>query len=108
MINVVIRVERPYHTRPPLAAGLFVNVEITGRSLPDAARISRAALRQGGIAWVVKDGRLHFRRLDVALIQDDTALIRSGLGDGDLVVISTLKSVSDGMRVRVAEPEKEG
>lgn len=108
MVNVVVRVERPYAKRPPLAVGLFVSVEIAGRSLPDAVSIPRAALHQGNVVWVVeKGGRLRFRKVDVALIQQEQAILRSGLKTGDAVVVTPLKAVTDGMIVRVFGVDQE-
>ena len=65
MINVVVRVNKPYAKKPPLALGLFVTVRIEGCTLPHAALIPRSALRQGNMVWVVdKNNRLHFRKVE--------------------------------------------
>jgi RND family efflux transporter MFP subunit len=107
-VDVVVRVERPYAEKPPLAAGLFVTVDIEGRTLPEAALIPRAALREGNVVWVVKNGeRLRFRDVEVARIQRDEALVTAGLEQGERVVITQLKAVTDGMRVRVATVQEE-
>jgi len=103
MVNVVIRVDKPYAAMPPLAAGLFATVQIQGRTLQNAALIPRAALRENSRVWVVEsDGRLKFRRVKVARVENQRALISSGLNNGELVVVSSLNVVSDGMQVRVA------
>ncbi len=103
MINVVIRVKNPYMNKPPLAVGLFVTVDIEGHTLPNCALIPRSALRQGHVAWVVdNENRLRFRKVDVARVQGEEVLIRSGLKNGETLVISPLKVVTDGMKVRVA------
>lgn len=103
MINVVIRVKKPYMKRPPLAVGLFVAVDIEGHTLSNCALIPRSALRQGHVAWVVdNENRLRFRKVDVARVQGEKVLIRSGLKNGESLVISPLKVITDGMKVRVA------
>lgn len=103
MITVIIRVNRPYATKPPLAIGLFATVDIRGRVLSDAAVIPRAALRQGNIVWTVDDqGILCFRTVRVALHQGEKIVIKSGLRDGEMVVFSPLKAATDGMTVRTA------
>ena len=108
MINVVVRVEKPYVTRPPLVAGLFVTVEIEGHTLENAAVIPRSALRENNIVWVVGDGgQLKFRKVEVARLGTDQAILRSGLEDGDMVVISGLKAVTDGMQVRISPPSED-
>ncbi len=104
MINVVVRVDNPYAKKPPLAVGFFVSVEIKGRSLPKAAVIPRSALHQDNVVWIVDDGgRLRFRKVDVARIQGDRAIVRAGLENGAKVIITPLKAVTDGMAVRVGE-----
>ena len=108
MINVVVRVEKPYATRPPLVAGLFVTVEIEGHTLENAAVIPRSALRENNIVWVVGDGgQLKFRKVAVARLGTNQAILRSGLEDGDMVVTSGLKAVTDGMQVRISPPSEE-
>jgi RND family efflux transporter MFP subunit len=107
MINVIVRVEKPYEERPPLAVGLFVTVDIEGRTLPNAAVLPRAALHPDDVVWVVdQEDRLVFRKVDIARLQDDKALIKSGLKGGERVVTSPLKAVTDGMKVRIAEGKR--
>ena len=107
MINVVIRVNKPYETKPPLAAGLFVTVEIEGRTLENAVMIPRAALRENNVVWVVdKNGQLTFRTVNVARLTPDAVIVGGGLEDDEMVVVSTLKAVTDGMKVRVRQEQK--
>ncbi len=107
MINVVVRVEKPYAKKPPLAVGLFVTVDIEGRTLPKAAIIPRSALHQGDTVWVVdKDDRIRFRKVDVALLQGDEAIVRDGLEDGERLVITPLKVVTDGMAVQTVDSKE--
>jgi len=101
MITIIVRVNKPYATKPPLAIGLFVTVDIRGRVLPGAAVIPRAALRQGNIVWTVNnEGVLHFRTVRIARYQDEGIIIETGLRDGEMVVFSSLKDATDGMIVR--------
>lgn len=107
MITVVVRVDKPYAIKPPLAVGLFVTVDIEGRILPDAAVIPRAALHQDATVWVVNDkGILRFRKVTVARYQGNGIIIESGLNNGEQVVISPLKAVTDGMIVRTAQAKE--
>ena len=107
MVNVVIQVKKPYAGRPPLAAGLFVTVDIEGRTLPHAAVIPRTALREGNVVWVVeKDGRLRFRKVDVARVYREKVMLKSGLKNRERIVISSLRTVSDGTIVHIAPVEE--
>jgi RND family efflux transporter MFP subunit len=107
-INVVVRVKDPYAKKPPLAMGLFVTVDIEGRTLPNAALIPRAALREGNLVLVVENGdRLRFREVEVGRVQGNEALVTAGLDNGDRIVITPLKVVSDGMAVRTSRVEED-
>jgi RND family efflux transporter MFP subunit len=106
MINVVIRVNKPYETKPPLAAGLFVTVDIEGRTLENVVMIPRSALRGNNVVWVVdKNGQLKFRTVTVARLTPNAVLLNGGLNDGEMVVISSLKAVTDGMKVRIRQAQ---
>ena len=108
MVDVVIRVDKPYATRPPLVAGLFVAVEIQGRILENAAVIPREAMQADDIVWVVdQNGRLTFRPVEVARMTTTSAIIKGGLNSGEMVVLTTLKAVTDGMQVRIAEDRRD-
>ena len=104
MINVVVQVPEPYAVKPPLATGLFVQVEIEGRTLENAIVIPRAALRRDDSVWVVdENGTLSFRSVAVARLYPDKVILRGGLEQNEQVVVSALKAVTDGMKVRVAQ-----
>jgi multidrug efflux pump subunit AcrA (membrane-fusion protein) len=108
MINVAVRVENPYASKPPLVAGLFVTVEITGHTIDKAAVIPRAALRENNTVWVVDEtGRLTFRAVEVARLETDQVILRAGLKDGENVVTSGLRAVTDGMQVRMVPMDKD-
>ncbi|MCP4748687.1 MAG: efflux RND transporter periplasmic adaptor subunit [Desulfobacteraceae bacterium] len=103
MVNIVLRVDEPYVTRPPLAVGLFAEVTIKGNTLPEAVLIPRPAVRDGNRVWVIEgEDRLIFRNVEVARMNTGGALIGNGLSKGEHVVTSSLKGVSDGMRVKIA------
>jgi multidrug efflux pump subunit AcrA (membrane-fusion protein) len=94
-------VDEPYAKTPPLVFGLFVQVDIEGRNLPNAATIPRAALHEGQLVWVLdQEDRLRFRKVEVARTQGDEAIVKDGLIDGEKVVVTPLKAVTDGMKVR--------
>ena len=108
MINVVIRVDKPYAAKPPLAAGLFVAVDIEGRTLAPAVIIPCTALRENNVVWVVdQNGQLAFRQVTVARLTPNSVILAGGLKDDEMVVVSFLKAVTDGMKVRVATTGQE-
>jgi len=103
---VVVRVDDPYATLPPLAMGAFVKVEMIGHTLAQATLIPRAALHQGNVVWLVgTDGKLRFTKVQVARQEGNQALLNPGLPAGSKVVTTNLREVSDGMNVRTTGQE---
>jgi RND family efflux transporter MFP subunit len=108
MLHVVARIPDPYGRRQardaPLAAGLFVQAEINGQFVRGVAVLPRGALRaRDQVLLVDDDDRLRFRSVEVLRSQHEDVIVRSGLHDGDRVLLSPLEAVTDGMRVRTVE-----
>ncbi len=105
MVDVVVAVDDDTDAsadRPALLEGLFVEVRLVGAAVPGAVEIPRAALREGGVVWVVEDGAVSIRPAAVVRRDHDTVLLSSGVAPGDAVIVSNLEIVTDGMEVRVA------
>ena len=109
MIHAVARVDDPYArggdpTRPPLAAGLYVDAEIEGRVARQVAVLPRSALRGDDQVLVVSDDdRLHIRTVEILRTTQDQVIIGSGLDEGERVCLSPLVAVTEGMQVRTTE-----
>jgi RND family efflux transporter MFP subunit len=111
MVHVVVEVPRPYDTsddHPALLPGSFVDVRIFGRTLQDVVSVPRYAVRDGEHVWVFADNKLGIRDVEVLRSDRQQALISSGLEQGDLVIVSSLDAVTDGMTVRRADAETGG
>jgi RND family efflux transporter MFP subunit len=107
MVNVIVRVDRPYDERPPLVMGLFVRVEIEGVVLPDAVWLPRSAVHGDDTVYIVDDeDRIRFRKVGIARYDRDEVLVSSGLDTGDMVVTSPMKIVTEGMKVTYSVPEE--
>ena len=114
MVHAVARVSAaenaardPDYVPPPV--GLFVNAEIQGRSTEEIVILPRSAIRNGNQVLVVDDdSRLRFRTVNIARIYGEDAYIGGGLAHGDLVCISVLQAVVDGMRVEVVTGDGTG
>ena len=111
MVHVVAAVSDPYApsanpNQPPLAVGMYVEAEIEGRLIQNIAAVPRAALRGRDQVLVVSaDERLSFRNVDIFRSTTDVVYIRSGLSDGELVVISPLDTPTDGMQIQIANAD---
>ena len=106
MVTLVARVSgtRSALSANPLPVGAFVNAEIEGITLENAFQLPRSALRQDNQVLVVdEESRLRFREVSIARYEQDRILIQSGLNEGDIVNISPIQAVVDGMEVSVTE-----
>ena len=101
MINAVVRVDnKKGSSQPPLPVGLFVAASIKGKTVNNIVSLPRAALRnQNQVLIVDKDNRLRYRPVNVMRFEKDNVIISAGLEDGEIVNISPIQTVIDGMRV---------
>jgi RND family efflux transporter MFP subunit len=105
MIQVVARIsaddvsaDDPDALPPPV--GLFVQAEIEGRPADNIVVLPRAAIRNSSDVLIVdEDNRLRFRSVELLRVYGEDAFISGGLSKGELVSISPLQTVVDGMRV---------
>ncbi len=110
MHQVVVRVDAPYASLPPLAAGQFATVRIFGKTISRATVIPRAALHDGNIVWRVdpEEHRLWFQKVNIARRDYAGVILQDSLAHGDRIVTSPLKTVTHGMKVRFIAPSEAG
>jgi len=103
LVSVVVEVPNPFDpddSQPPLVPGMFVEVLIEGRTLKNAFAVPRYALHGKNTLWLVVDGKLRIRPVDVVRADRDFAYVIKGLEDGAKLVVSSLDVATDGMSVR--------
>jgi multidrug efflux pump subunit AcrA (membrane-fusion protein) len=91
----------------PLLIGAYVEVEIEGRPIADAVAIPIEALKDGDRVWVVVDGALTLREVEVAWRETEHVLVHGGLAKDDLVVVSPIPTATEGMPATI-EAEVDG
>jgi len=104
LISVVVEVSEPFKdsgSTPPLLPGMFVEVSIEGNILKNAIAVPRDAMHNNNEVWVAKDGQLYVRPLDIVRADRDFAYADSGLDDGDMIIVSSLDTVIEEMKVRI-------
>jgi multidrug efflux system membrane fusion protein len=88
--------------------GQFVNVRLQLETRIEAVTVPQRAVMQGAsgyFCYVVRaDGTAERRTIEIGAVQDGLAVIDSGVAAGDRVVIDGQFRLSDGTRVKVAEP----
>jgi RND family efflux transporter MFP subunit len=109
MVNVVARVEDPYHIdaqapEVPLAVGLYVQAEIEGPQVENAIVVPRYAMQNDSRILVVdQENRLRSREVEILRIDRDDVLIQGPLPAGERICVSPLQVVIEGMQVRTVD-----
>ena len=86
--------------KPELIIGTFVESLIEGNEIEDVVRLDRDYLRDNDKVWVMQDGKLFIREVDVLLTDSQYAYITEGLEHGEKVITTNLSTVAEGAAVR--------
>lgn len=92
---------------PPLIIGGFVEAQVQGREIEDVVRLNRDYLRSNQTVWVMQEGKLSIRDVDIVLTDSEYAYIREGLKDQEQVVVTNLSTVAEGISLRTESGEEE-
>lgn len=110
----VARISDPYallqkdSQQQPLKVGSFVTAVIHGKQLTDVVKLPREAFRDLDKVMVSdKNNQLHIRRLNVVRAQADIVYVDGGLEAGDRIVMTTLESPVQGMKLRILGDKEE-
>jgi RND family efflux transporter MFP subunit len=114
MMKLIVEVKDPYGLKdtkdsawPALAAGTFVNVQITGRMLKDVFVIPRTALRDNSTVWIMdRENKLHIKKVSALRLEKDEVIISEGLLDGDMIVLTNISGAVNGMKLRRMKEKK--
>ncbi len=100
---MIAEIEDPFgknsESRNPLKIGQYVTAEMPGRVVADAVVIPNTTIYQGSYVYVVEDGILRRRDIDVAWQNDTEAIVAGNLNVGDELVLTPLGQVTSGIRV---------
>ncbi len=107
-VFVAVRMQPDRKTSFPLVDGMFCEVEIPGRTLERVYVLPREAVSFENTVYVVRDNRLHTRKVQVARVEKGRAIISSGLEPGDAVITTRLENPLENSLVRVIGAERDG
>ena len=107
VVYAVAQVKDPYArgqnpNRPPLTVGLFVNVELHGRTVENIFRMPRSALRDDEkVAVIDVENRIRLRTVNILKVEGESVLIKEGLKEGERISLSNVENLTEGMTVEV-------
>jgi RND family efflux transporter MFP subunit len=108
MMEVIIEVRDPYELsnqnnseRPALAIGTFVDAQIKGRTLKGVFVIPRTTYRDDSTVWLIdKENKLRIQEVAPVRIEKNEVIIRSGLSEGDQIIVTNIAGAANGMKLR--------
>lgn len=89
--SVVVAIENPTESDdsgPPPLNGSMCEVELRGKVVADQIMIPQSALHDDHVYVLDTDSRLQRRFVEVEMFQSDCVVLRSGLNEGDTLVVS--------------------
>ena len=86
--------------RPPLAKGMFVEVEVRARPLPGQIIVPRSAIHNGRIYIADGKNRLEIRAVKTGLALGSVVIVSTGLNPGEQVVVSDISPAIAGMLLK--------
>ena len=108
-LNVIVQVDDPYDLRqdhaPPLKIGQFVEATIAGELLQDVFVLPHGAVNEDSYVFVVENGHLLKKQVEVIWSDDDRAVVSKDLKSltvGDLLVTSPIGNATTGTPVTIS------
>jgi RND family efflux transporter MFP subunit len=92
----------------PLVAGMFCRATLPSRTFEAVVIIPRTAIQLGGNVLVVDaQGRASERVVNVVHNVGNRAVLSSGLSPGEVIVVTRLSGILDGMKVKTVDVQSE-
>ncbi|CAM2993982.1 efflux RND transporter periplasmic adaptor subunit [Vibrio diazotrophicus] len=107
--TLIVRIPEPYRQaqpgkRPPLIRDTFVKVTLKAQQLENQLIVPINAIHSGNV-YVVKDNQLAIQPVEIDFTQGQIAVLKSGVSEGDMVVVSQLQPAVEGMKLK-PQPDK--
>jgi RND family efflux transporter MFP subunit len=84
----------------PLRSGAFVEVMMPDREYENVASLPQTAIFGKDTVFIIRDGRLSERKVELVGASDQIILVRGDLQEGEKVLVSKLSKVGEGLRVK--------
>ena len=110
MARLLITIEDPLARNlkgPSLLIGMVVETSISGRLLENVYRLNRDIVRKGDTVWVLKDGKLEVRDVNIVYSDVNYAYIDEGIESGERIVVTNLATVANGILLREKDDSTE-
>jgi multidrug efflux pump subunit AcrA (membrane-fusion protein) len=94
----------------PVFKGVFFEARIPGKEIEQAIRIPHRAVYSEKYIYLIKDGLLEYREINIARKENGTVIVNGGLNNGDTLVLEAMQGVFPGMpaQSKMAAEERPG
>ncbi|UZP67253.1 biotin/lipoyl-binding protein [Desulfovibrio mangrovi] len=92
--------------RPPLLPNMFCEVELRGHPIDPAVAIPRSALHGDTVYVMNADNRLELRKVTVDFPQGHIVVLRSGLAEGETIVLTDVIPAMENMLLNPVTDEQ--
>jgi RND family efflux transporter MFP subunit len=106
MVHVIIEINNAidlFNKKQSLLPGMFVEVQILGRTLTNVLPLPNHAIRNGHQVWTVVEDKLRICDVEIVRQTREVTYVSGGLEPGTEVITSSLNYITEGMKVRVSE-----
>ncbi len=87
--------------------GVFLKAVIPGRKIEHAMVIPRKLIYEDRYVYLVNNGHLEYRKIDIARHELDSVILNGGLAINDTLITEVLQGVAEGMLAKPILPTKE-
>jgi multidrug efflux pump subunit AcrA (membrane-fusion protein) len=103
-LSLIVAVDKPYESvvpgaRPPLLQGMYTSVEFITQASPMLV-VPRQAIHQGRVYVATADNKLAIRPIVIDSEQGTLTIVKSGLNEGEKIIISDVIPVMEGLPLR--------
>jgi hypothetical protein len=102
-VDVFARIDENEDVPVQLRPGAFVSIDVPDRLYENAARVPETAIFDSNTAYLIVDGKLQARELQVAAYDGSDAIVTSGLSEGDRILSTRISEIEEGLDVRIVD-----
>lgn len=77
--------------------GVFLKAKIPGKIITDAIVVPRKAMYEDEHVYLIENGKLSYRKVEIARQEKETVIIKNGFNKNDTLVIELMQGVFDGL-----------
>ena len=109
--SIVVRIDNPYKmaspgSRPPLIRNTFVKVTLKAPILNKQLLLPTTAIHNNRVYTLDADNKLQIKPVEIDFVQQQIAVIGSGLAADDRVILSPLSPAIAGMKLKPQQDKK--